>query len=334
MQVDIIYDLKKFGNIMHQMRLKGNLTQKKIRELVGINPETIRNMEYGLQLPTLDTLTKLSEVYNMDIAKVLDECKYERDDLLIILKKRIDNCAYDENVDNIDNLSKQLNEYLNDLPENFPNYFVKKIKQLKLIAELIKSKNKTDKLSVSQSIDMCIEAIKINHQKFNVNDIKDVYFDVLELRVLTLLSFQYLRSEKNDLATSIINTVIHDLHDHSKSNSEAYPMLINAYFMKSYLQFILGAHDQVISTADKGIQLSQEKFYVRFLPGLYFRKAISEYRLGSNTFRETLKLCFDILEVLGDTATKETYIRALEKSHNIRIEINETKFYENNPPSA
>jgi len=305
---------------MHKIRTKGKLTQKLIRQQVGINPETIRNIEYGLQLPTISTLSKLSEVYNVDTLQILESCRLEKGTFIQTIKNKIDDYSYSDNLDEIDTLINQMDDFLETTTDIYPEHFINKVKQLNLLIYLIKQKNKTDILNIQQSIKTSLDALSITHKNLNINKISNLYFDLIELRILMILSFNYLRDYKNDLALNVMDTVIYNLENHSKSNPEAFPLLINSYFLKSYELFVLNRNEEVIDQCKKGIKLSREKYFMKYLPSLYYRKGISEYLLKKNNYKNTLQLCFHTLDTLEDKKTKKIYTTVLNDKYNISIE--------------
>jgi len=57
-------------------RIKRNLSQEQLAETADLNRNTIGNIERGLASPTVDTLEKLAEAFNMDILDLLDVSKF------------------------------------------------------------------------------------------------------------------------------------------------------------------------------------------------------------------------------------------------------------------
>ena len=55
------------GNFLADLRNEKGLTQEKLAEMLNINYKTISKWECGNSLPTLDTLTQLSEIYNVSL---------------------------------------------------------------------------------------------------------------------------------------------------------------------------------------------------------------------------------------------------------------------------
>jgi transcriptional regulator with XRE-family HTH domain len=55
-----------FRRALTGARIKANLTQKQLAELMGTKQSAIARLESGRQMPTLDTLQKLAQVLGVD----------------------------------------------------------------------------------------------------------------------------------------------------------------------------------------------------------------------------------------------------------------------------
>ena len=53
------------GKICQQYRIKNNLTQNEVAELIGVEPRHISQIERGLSKGSIDTLIKLCNVYKI-----------------------------------------------------------------------------------------------------------------------------------------------------------------------------------------------------------------------------------------------------------------------------
>lgn len=54
-------------------RIKKDLTQKQLGELIGVSPATINRIELGKQSITLDTLKKISKVLEIPVNELIEE---------------------------------------------------------------------------------------------------------------------------------------------------------------------------------------------------------------------------------------------------------------------
>ena len=62
----------KVGNIIKQVRLEKNMTQKQLADKMNISDKTISKWERGLGCPDLSVISELSEILELDIKKLLD----------------------------------------------------------------------------------------------------------------------------------------------------------------------------------------------------------------------------------------------------------------------
>ncbi len=64
-------DIKtQFGKRLREIRISKNLTQEKIAENIGIQPENYSRIENGLSFPKPENIVKLSEVLGVEIAEL------------------------------------------------------------------------------------------------------------------------------------------------------------------------------------------------------------------------------------------------------------------------
>ena len=59
-----------FGKRLREIRISKNLTQEKIAENIGIQPENYSRIENGLSFPKPENIVKLSEVLGVEIAEL------------------------------------------------------------------------------------------------------------------------------------------------------------------------------------------------------------------------------------------------------------------------
>ncbi len=64
-------DIKKnFGNRLRELRILKGLTQEKISEYIGIQPENYSRLENGLAFPKPENLVKISIVLGVEVAEL------------------------------------------------------------------------------------------------------------------------------------------------------------------------------------------------------------------------------------------------------------------------
>ncbi len=58
---------KQFGKRLREIRLRHNLTQEKLSELIGIKPENYSRIENGLSFPKPENIEKISSILNVEV---------------------------------------------------------------------------------------------------------------------------------------------------------------------------------------------------------------------------------------------------------------------------
>lgn len=308
------YNLKKFGCQIKSFRVKLSLTQKKIRELCGLNPDTLRKLEAGLTTPTIDTMIKLSEIYSINVYNILENCRTYNDDNLIRFRRKIDQVSYSDNLESIELLIKEIKEYssIDEL-----SFIRDHLDQLEILATVISMKNKSDILNSTLSHDMCYRGLRISKPNISLSKIYDYIFTPLEIRLLIGLSFAKSRLEMTHDSIRIMEAVICQLELHQDVHNANITIFIQAYYALSHFYYLLNINDKAINACNLGLSLSKQHGISTFLPYLLYRKGISELLLNLPSYRSTLKKCIFTLELLGLFDLKKKYLNVLKSKYNI-----------------
>ena len=74
-------DLVKIGKFLQKLRKQNGLTQEQLAEQLGVARRTVSRWETGNNMPDLDILVELSDLYSVDLREILSgERKSERMD--------------------------------------------------------------------------------------------------------------------------------------------------------------------------------------------------------------------------------------------------------------
>jgi transcriptional regulator with XRE-family HTH domain len=65
-----------FGNILKELRLEKNISQRKLGQDLGVVNQTISFWESGSREPDLDTLVKIAQYFNVTIDYLLGNSKF------------------------------------------------------------------------------------------------------------------------------------------------------------------------------------------------------------------------------------------------------------------
>ncbi len=74
------------GRKLYALREKNKLTQKKLEKEVALSASAISNIENSLSFPSVDTLIRLAEYFNVDVEYFLSDVNEELENLAIKTK--------------------------------------------------------------------------------------------------------------------------------------------------------------------------------------------------------------------------------------------------------
>ena len=64
-------NLEKVGSLILKLRKEKNMTQKQVADLLNISDKTVSKWERGLGCPDVSILTELSNIFGINIEKIL-----------------------------------------------------------------------------------------------------------------------------------------------------------------------------------------------------------------------------------------------------------------------
>ena len=65
-------DLQKIGTFLKELRKEKGLTQEQLAETLNVSRRTVSRWETGSNLPDLDLLAEMSDLYQVDLRELLD----------------------------------------------------------------------------------------------------------------------------------------------------------------------------------------------------------------------------------------------------------------------
>lgn len=65
-------DQEKIGKYIYEQRVRNNLTQKELADKLSITSQAVSKWENGRGIPDIEQLTKLSEIFNVDIKDIIN----------------------------------------------------------------------------------------------------------------------------------------------------------------------------------------------------------------------------------------------------------------------
>lgn len=317
MLINLEYNLIEFGSMMYDIRKKNKYTQSQIRNICGLNPDTIRKIESGLSLPNTDTIIKLSEIYKIDVNSILENCRYQNCEIVREIKAQIDFASYADDTHLLVNITELMTQVKDLSQKNSIPTLDLIILQLDLLCEILSLKNKADILNASHSSDLCYKALRLTHSKLDKKALTTGVFTPIEIRFLIALSYAKSRMNETIFATEICLNVINNLKIHCEYEENHYGFLLQAYYTLAHFYFLLNMNPETIRTCDVAIQLSIDKFNMKFLPHLYYRKGVAEFLLNAPNYSISLKKSFDLFDLLNQTKLKDHCITILKNRYQL-----------------
>ncbi len=65
-------DIVKIGTFLKKLRREKNLTQEQLAEIMNVSPRTVSRWETGRNMPDIDVLIELSELYGIELRELLN----------------------------------------------------------------------------------------------------------------------------------------------------------------------------------------------------------------------------------------------------------------------
>ncbi len=101
--------IENFGGNIARLRKEMGISQTELAEKIGVQKQTISNIERGIRYPTFETLEKFVDVFHATPIQLFGSPKEIAVSETTAILDRID--EYDQKVQNLFNLSKILNSY-------------------------------------------------------------------------------------------------------------------------------------------------------------------------------------------------------------------------------
>lgn len=304
------YDLKSFGLALKRIRKQLSFTQNMVTEKTQISRDTLRRIENGSVVPRFETLERLSVFYKVDLLEVLSQ--HRADVNLRYWYDEFDNliAKYDES--KLKALSLAIKEYTS---ENYNSFIVhEEVEQcltfLKAI-ELYFSNFENEKMHIEQ---LLIQCMRITLSDFDIKQFKKYRYNIIETRILLLLSLTYGKVDNFQRSNEILLFL-----SYRQSKNKILPpkLVIAIYTNLAYNYHMQDRHKDVINICDKGIEyaISADTFSNLYL--IYFRKGIAEFNLNLPEYITSLTLSVSILKILGQNSLYELYLSVLENKYHI-----------------
>lgn len=276
--------LVKFSRYLKETRKRLGYTLDEVAELSYLSKATIWRLENNEVLPQYDTLTLLSNVYKVELLKVLDNFRLEESPEFTYIENKINKSIESGDIYRISKGLEKLLEY-KLIMNSSGNYSLDKhIEQLYLFTEasILMFRNKLN-LSLSKFID----GLKVTNDNFNIDSIDKIkMYSDFETRILLSIASVFRKKDNYKKAREILN-----ICSNYTVNPRYKTIILNNY---SSILYEENSYSEALVYLNKAIKLSRMENIYDLLPYIYYSKSINEIQLEKNYSKslETLKyLC-------------------------------------------
>lgn len=184
------YDLKGFGSELRRIRKSLHLSQKQVRDAIGLNEDTLRKLENGSSMPRIETLDLLSITFKTDIFRIFSNYKINVD---TYFEKRIIEILPSIRSLDYKTIEQEVTQFHNTFVDS-KSYKIKDIrKKMEQFGEYLKSLSNFEHSFKDQSRDDLTKLVEVTG--VSLSEIKDgsslINLDKLEIRIFILISIIY-----------------------------------------------------------------------------------------------------------------------------------------------
>lgn len=303
------YDLEAFGEELKNIRKSLGLSQSDVAEQAFISRDTLRKIENGKVIPKQETLDLLSHLYKKDLNELL--LKYRLKDYSTFfdikssLEKKLESGDFESLRDDIDRLKKLLEK------GDMSLYYSKLLNQLLLTAESVFEKTINE--NYEKAMEKLQKAMEITIPNFSLSNYADFVYSDMEIRILMNMALLLRKIEGAEKSLEVLLFCLHNL------SSEEWETRIRLYYNISYTYHILSLAEESLHYANLGIETCIKNNTLSGLGLLYFRKAIAEYNLGREEYKDSLSKSIHLLEITGQEKLIKTIMESCRKFYNLEI---------------
>lgn len=293
-------ELSNFGNLLSKIRKESKLSQKKVSEICGIHIDTLRKIENGRSIPKFETLETLSIVYKTDLFILLKECCENK--LLKEVYFEIDKAILASNSSELISIKSKI---------NFNNHYhlidPTLLTMLEIfIQETINYHNITY-TDYKNSIHSLTSFLKSRIKNFTIYDLKKNKYSLLELRILLLTGLFYVKSYDFYTSNEILIFSLNALLNQTNASVEAQKLLSKIYLNIAYNFHRIDNHKEALLYCDKGIKYLLSHNLLYLLPHLYARKAVAEYHLSYDHYKNSFMNAITLFNITGEEELAKKY---------------------------
>lgn len=311
------YDLDSFGKAIRSIRKRCGYTQRQIREVTGINTDTLRKIENGMVIPKYETLEVLSIVYRYDLLKLL--MTHRSESFIKDFSSNIDRIILSYNVEDLVSLVNAFKSYKNSHSHDIELIEHKHIQQYELFLISVTeyyTNTETDRL---KSQDLLIETMQISRPEFTIENATHLNYNYFEIRILLFIGINMRAINDTENAIRVLKHCLDFFSIDDISEWTHLHLILKVYFNLAYCYHTADKHEQVIEVADEAITLARSHHSTYCLGHIYYRRGIAEYLLGRKEYINSLKTSIQILNISGEETLAERFIDITKETYGIEL---------------
>ncbi|BEP29729.1 helix-turn-helix domain-containing protein [Helicovermis profundi] len=311
-----VYNLEYFGDNLRKIRKNNRLTQKQVKNISGINEETLRRIENGLVIPKYETLKILSHVYKENLLHILNESMKQNQ--ISIFYNQFDNLINCYNLEDIKTAMCKLENTLSDFT-SLNSLEPTDIAQLKAFVSCT-SKYFNNNTNIKVLIQSLESSIKLSLINFDLANFSKYNYNSLEIRCLLLIGLLLIKDKNILKSLEVLKFCLTYLINQNVKSLDSKKVLIKLYFNISYNYHIIDNHYEALKYANIGIQYSLSQHLIYCLSHLYFRKGIAEMYSDIKTFKTSLIKSIELFLIQDDIESAKLYYKVLLSQYKIDLD--------------
>ena len=315
-----LYNLEEFGKEMRRIRNDLGLLQSDVKRLVAVDEDTLRRLEHGFSVPSLDTLEILSYAYKVDTIKLFNKYRVNTDSIFSDDLASVDKMILSGNFSRISDVKDNVEMKKGNVKVfKAVDFAYTRIFQQSSLIELVEEINTRKDINPRSEIKKINRILRESIPRFNFRDINLYQFNIIEMRLVILLSIFYRRVHDIINSIFILKALLKKILDSSYQLYDKNMLLPKIYFNLAYNSHILDMHYDAVAYAKMGIKHSIDGNDISLLPHLLFRQGVGEYHISDDNFRNTLLKALVFADTLGDEYLKESFIKVLKEKYEIEL---------------
>lgn len=304
-----------FGQYLKTLRKKLKITQAQVTEITGINPDTIRKIENGQVIPRYDTLAILSNIYKVDLVRKFTD--YQSETTLMSFYSDLDRYLLNNDIEGIRQLKKNL-ENLDTNHTIFSNLLNKiELEQFKIYLTILELHMVDSKITHENALLPLQNAIMLTIPEFSAKNFSKLTYNTFELRLLILYAILWAKCDNFKLSNNILIFILDWLTFLFPDEQMTSHYKMKVHFNIAYNFHRLDLFELSLKHANYGIEIGQSKGLFNSLHALYYRKFTAELRLNHPEYKNSLRKCMLIMDILGTERLKEQYIQITKDLYGI-----------------